>query len=84
MMYAVFIISASIVLAVFRLDGGLRRAGFEQDANTVEVTLPTRIFSISRSYVKDEDGNVTGQRTVTAADMNAVAGILKDYGLLQL
>ena len=31
---------------------------------------------------KDDDGNVTGTKTVRVADMNTVSGILKDYGLI--
>jgi len=82
LMYAVFVISASIVLAVFAWMAASDVLALNKTANTVEVTLPTRIFSDKQIDVKDEDGNVTGQRTVTAADMNAVAGILKDYGLI--
>ena len=32
--------------------------------------------------VTDDDGNVTGTKTVRVADMNTVSGILKDYGLI--
>ena len=62
--------SASDVLALNKQPG------------TVEVTLPESAFHSKEVDVKDEDGNVTGTKTVRAADMNVVSGVLKDYGLI--
>ena len=45
-----------------------------------ETAVPT--FTQKTVDVTDDDGNVTGTKTVRVADMNTVAGILKDYGLI--
>ena len=82
MMYALFIISLSTVLAVFLWMSAADVLALNKPAGTVEVTLPAEIFSNKKVDVKDEDGNVTGTKTVRAADVNSVASILKDAGLI--
>ena len=82
LMYAMFIISLSIVLAVFMWMSASDVLALNKPAGVVEITLPAEIFSNQRVEVTDEDGNVTGTKTVRTADINSVASILKDAGLI--
>ena len=82
MMYAMFIISLSIVLAVFMWMSAADVLALNKPEGTVEVTLPAEIFSNRVVDVTDDDGNVTGTKTVRAADINTVSAILKDAGLI--
>ena len=82
LMYAMFIISLSIVLAVFLWMSASDVLALNKPEGTVEVTLPAEIFSNRLVDVTDEDGNVTGTKTVRAADINSVSAILKDAGLI--
>ena len=82
LMYAVFIISLSIVLAVCMWLAASDVLALNKPAAAVEVTLPAEIFSEREIDVKDSDGNVTGKRTVMGADVKAVSAILKDAGLI--
>ena len=82
LMYAVFIISASILLAVFGWIRASDLLALNKESNTVEITLPETVFTEKEVEVKNDDGLVTGIRTVRTADINAVAGVLKDYGLI--
>lgn len=81
-MYAMFIISASIVLAVFAWMSAADVLALNKSPGAVEVTLPDSMFTDKEVEVKDEDGNVTGTRTIQAAKIRDVAGVLKDYGLI--
>jgi len=81
-MYAVFIICASIALAAFAWMSAADVLALNKPAGTVEITLPDTAFVQKEVEVKDEDGTVTGTRTIQAADVRAVAGVLKDYGLI--
>jgi len=82
-MYAVFVISVSIILAC----GGWMAASdvlsFNKEEVSATVYLPRDIFTSSEVDVLDEDGNVTGTKTVTSADISAVADALKDGGIIE-
>ena len=82
LMYAMFIISLSVVLAVFMWMSAADVLALNKPEGTVEVTLPAEIFSNRTVDVTDDDGNVTGTKTVRAADINSVSAILKDAGLI--
>ena len=82
LMYAMFIISLSIVLAVFLWMSASDVLALNKPEGTVEITLPAEIFSNRVVDITDDDGNVTGTKTVRAADINSVSAILKDAGLI--
>ena len=82
MMYALFIISLSIVLAAFLWMSASDVLALNKPTGTVEVTLPAEIFSNKQVDVTDDNGKVTGTKTVRAANINSVASILKDAGLI--
>ena len=81
-MYAAFILCASVLLAVFGWMAASDVLALNKSAESVEITLPESAFTQKTVDVTDDDGNVTGTKTVRVADMNTVAGILKDYGLI--
>lgn len=81
-MYAVFIICASVALAAFAWMSAADVLALNKPSGTVEITLPDTAFVEKEVEVKDEDGTVTGTKTVRAADIRAVSGVLKDYGLI--
>lgn len=82
-MYAVFVISLSVILAC----GGWMCASdvlaFNKADVSVMVNLPKDIFTEKEVDVKDEDGKVTGTKTVLSADIDAVAERLKDGGVIE-
>ncbi len=81
-MYALFIISASIILAVFAWMSAADVLALNKSPGTVEVTLSDNMFTDKEVPVKDADGNITGKKTIQAAKIRDVAGVLKDYGLI--
>ena len=83
LMYATFIICLSVVLACFAWMAASDVLALNKPALTVEVTLPDTAFEDREVEVKDSDGNVTGTKMVRAAKIDEIAGILKDYGLIQ-
>ena len=78
-MYAAFILCASVLLAVFGWMAASDVLALNKSAESVEITLPESAFTQKTVDVTDDDGNVTGTKTVRVADMNTVSGILKDY-----
>ena len=82
LMYATFIICLSIVLAAFMWMAASDVLALNKTTGSVEVTLPSEAFYQKDVDVKDEDGNVTGSKTVRAADIKTVSAILKDAGLI--
>ncbi|MBR6114947.1 MAG: endolytic transglycosylase MltG [Oscillospiraceae bacterium] len=82
LMYATFIISLSIVLAVFMWMAASDVLALNKAPVTAEVTLPVEIFSDKRVEIKDDSGKVTDTKTVQSADVDALASILKDAGLI--
>ena len=81
-MYAMFIICASIALAVFAWMSAADVLALNKSAGAVEVTLTDSMFTDKEVEVKDADGNVTGTKIIRAAKIRDVAGVLKDYGLI--
>ena len=81
-MYATFLISLSIILAVFMWMAASDVLALNKPAGQVEVTLPAEIFTQKQVDVTDDAGKVTGTKTVTSADIKTVSGILKDAGLI--
>lgn len=81
-LYAIFMICLSIVLACFMWMAASDVLALNKPDYTVEITLPEEIFYDKEVDVLDEDGNVTGKKTIRAADIDKVSGILRDYGVI--
>ena len=82
-MYATFIICISIILACAGWMAACDVLALNKEEAAAQVTLPKDIFTEKEQDVKDSDGNVTGTRTVKAADIDYVADALKDAGLIE-
>ena len=82
-MYFVFIACVSIILACVAWMSAADALALNKDLFTAEVSLPTEIFTSKTVEVLDEDGNVTGTKRVSSADIDYVAEELKSAGLIQ-
>ena len=82
-MYAVFILCVSIVLACFAWMAASDALALNQESFTATVTLPTSAFETKTVDVFDEDGNVTGTERVSTADIEYVSSALKEAGLIE-
>ena len=82
-MYFVFIICVSIILACVAWMSAADALALNKDLFTAEVTLPANIFTTKTVETMDEDGTVTGTKRVSSADIDYVADELKSAGLIQ-
>lgn len=82
LMYCAFVISLSIVLACVAWMAASDVLALNKEYISVEVTIPDTIFSDKAVDVKDENGEVIGQKLVKAADVDSVARLLKDCGIV--
>lgn len=82
-MYATFVISLSIILACLGWMAASDVLALNKASGVATVSLPTEIFTQRQLEVKDAQGNVTGSKTVTAADIDYVARELKDKGVIE-
>lgn len=83
LMYAVFILCISVVLAVFAWIAASDALALNKEEFTATVVLPKTIFRNELEDVVDEEGNVTGQKTVAHADISYVSNVLKQAGLIE-
>ena len=81
-MMFLFIVCVSAVLATLGWMAATDVLGLGDDEATVEVTIPDEIFSQEEREVNNDDGTVT-RTTVSIADIDAVADILKEQGLIK-
>lgn len=82
-MYFVFIACISIILACVAWMSAADALALNKDLFSAEVSLPTDIFTSKTVEVLDEDGNVTGTKRISSADIDYVAEELKSAGLIQ-
>ena len=82
-MYAVFIISVSVILASIAWMAACDVLALNKEIESATVYLPDEIFTMEDQEVKDDDGNVTGTRKVRTADIDYVADALKDAGIIE-
>ena len=83
LMYAVFVISISVILACVAWMFACDVLALNKEEGSAEVYLPKDIFSMTKQEGKDDDGKVTGTREVETADMDYVADALKDAGIIR-
>ncbi len=83
LMYFTFIVCVSIVLACLAWMASSDMLALNKSSFTAVVTLPSSIFDSETVDVLDESGHKTGTRRVTHADMDYVADVLKDAGLIE-
>jgi len=83
LMYAAFVISAAIILTCLGWMAANDVLALNKPDISATVELPKEIFADKEVDKKDKDGNVIGTTTVKAADIDEVAKILKDNGLIE-
>jgi len=83
LMYFTFIVCISVVLACVAWMAASDMLALNKDDFTAVVTLPSSIFESETVDDFDEDGKKTGTKRVTHADMDYVADVLRDAGLIE-
>ncbi len=83
LMYAVFIICISVILACFGWMCASDVLALNKTERESTITLSKDAFSQVEKEIKDENGKVTGKKTVTVADIDHVAQQLKNGGLIE-
>ena len=83
LMYAVFIISLSVILACAAWLAACDVLALNKASASATVFLPKEIFSDVEVETKDKEGNVTGTRTARSANIDFVADALKDAGIIE-
>ena len=82
-MYAVFVISVSIILACFGWMAASDVLALNKDYAVSAVTLPHEIFTEEERDKTDSEGKVIGKQTVNVADIDYVTEQLKNNGLIE-
>ncbi len=82
LMYFVFVISLSIILACVGWMAASDVLALNKDYTEGTVTLPESIFTEKEVEEENEDGTVT-TKTVQSADIDYVANVLKDAGIIE-
>ena len=83
LMYFTFIVCVSIVLACLAWMAASDMLALNKESFTAVVTLPSSIFQSETVDKIDENGMKVGTKRVTHADMDYVADVLKDAGLIE-
>ena len=83
LMYFTFIVCVSIVLACLAWMAASDMLALNKENFTAVVTLPSSIFQSETVDKIDENGKKIGTKRVTHADMDYVADVLKDAGLIE-
>lgn len=82
-MYFMFIICLSVVLACLGWMAASDMLALNKKDFTTTVTLPASIFETETVVTYDDDGNPSGSKRVTHADIGYIADALKDAGLIE-
>ncbi len=83
LMYFVFVLCLSVVLACLGWMAASDVLALNKKEFNANVILPMSIFESETVTVYDEDGNPNGTKRVTHADIDYVADVLKDAGLIE-
>ena len=82
-MYFVFIVCISIILACLAWMATSDMLALNKEEFSANVTLPMNMFTSETVDTLDEDGNKTGTKRQTYADIDALADTLKEAGLIE-
>lgn len=83
LMYFVFIVCVSIILACLAWMAASDALALNKESFSAVVNLPSSIFETKTVDELDENGNVVGTKTVRTADISYVSDTLKEAGLIQ-
>ena len=82
-MYFVFIMCIGIILACLAWMASSDMLALNKPEFSASVTLPMSIFASETVDTLDENGNKTGTKRVTRADIDYLADTLKEAGLIE-
>ena len=82
-MYFVFVVCVSVILACVAWMAASDMLALNQGDFTATVTLPSSVFETETVDTFDEDGNKTGTKRISRADIDYVASSLKEAGLIE-
>ena len=82
LLYFIFIVSVSVILACVGWMAASDVLALNKEVKSVDVTLPDEIFTQEKVETTAADGTVKSS-TVNVADINKVAKILKDAGIIE-
>ena len=82
-MYFVFIMCIGIILACLAWMASSDMLALNKPEYSASVTLPMSIFASETVDTLDENGNKTGTKRVTRADIDYLADTLKEAGLIE-
>jgi UPF0755 protein len=83
LMYFVFIVCVSVILACVAWMAVSDALALNKESFTTVVNLPSSIFETRTVSETDENGRVTGTKTVRSADISYISDTLKASGLIQ-
>lgn len=83
LMYFVFVMCLSIVLACVAWMAASDMLALNKDKFTAVVSLPTSVFESIEVDDIDEDGKVVGKKRATKADIEYISSELKQAGLIE-
>lgn len=83
LMYFVFILCVSVVLACVAWMAASDALALNKENFTAIISLPASAFETKTVETYDEYGNVTGSERVTSADIEYIATELKEAGLIE-
>ena len=81
-MYFVFIVSVSVILACLAWMAASDVLALNKEEISAHVVIEESFFSPGEREIEDEDGNITTE-IVQVADIDAVAKVLKDAGIIE-
>ncbi len=82
LLYFIFIVSVSVILACVGWMAASDVLALNKEVKSVDVTLPEEIFTQEKVQTTAADGTVKTS-TVNVADINKVAKLLKDAGIIE-
>ncbi len=82
-MYATFIICLSVILACAGWMAACDVLALNKTEMSAQINIPEDIFSEKEIDIYDDEGNVTGTKTISVADIDYVARALKDAGIIE-
>ncbi len=83
LMYSAFILCLSVILAIVAWMAASDALALNKEQFTATVVLPESIFKNETVDVTDEEGNVTGRKSITHADVSYLSSTLKQAGLIE-
>lgn len=82
-LYGIFIICVSLIAAVLMWMAAVDVLALGKEDEEIILTVPEDIFYVGTVEVEDEEGNVIGEEEAQLADLDKVAELMYDSGLIK-